>query len=91
MPNRQWYVLVACFLSSIVTGVVAIVLAVTLAARSIERDHEQQAKAREQGRAVVCSVVNTQLAIYRSAPPTTPTGEEAIKAWTAMGQLYSCI
>jgi cell division protein FtsI/penicillin-binding protein 2 len=54
-----------------------------------ERVKAQQ-QSSEEGRKVFCTLVNSQIQVYREAPPTTATGKNAQASWEALGKIIKC-
>jgi hypothetical protein len=46
--------------------------------------------AREGQKRASCEIVRTQLAIYTEEPPSTPTGEAAVRAWREAWEVWKC-
>lgn len=79
MRFPSWYAWLAVVLSVVASVGLNVLITVNLAER-----------AREGQRVATCEIVRTQVAIYRATPPSTPTGQEAQRAWELAYSRWRC-
>lgn len=58
--------------------------------RAEARAAEVERAARVRSQMTVCLVVRSMSEVYEEAPPTTPAGVRAAKAWTLLAKTFRC-
>lgn len=90
VKSPPWYAWTVLVVATAISIGLNTVVSVKAAERAVRAERVSQRQADEASREATCSVARTQLAIYEVAPPTTPAGKEAIRAWDGMFKLYRC-
>jgi hypothetical protein len=85
-----WYAWICLVIVPVCSIALSAIVSNQYAQRAVRAEEAARRDAAEAGRRATCDVVRTQLAIYDTAPPSTATGKEAVRAWTGMSTIYQC-
>jgi hypothetical protein len=59
-------------------------------ARSAQQAKDADRRAADENRAVVCALINANVAAYEETPPASPAGQNLAAAWQTLKFRYGC-